>query len=147
MAYEKIKSYSISEADFRIMWRLEYCEKEIFTFDSIRVLFFEDMFDHVFFESKNRNANDKSILSLNRLEKFYWIKEALNDPEAILKKGWDKKKKDYFKDRRVAIVKGNYVVIIVFTGYRKANFVTAYEKNDIGNILRAPDFLRSDEYF
>lgn len=147
MAYEKIKSYLISEADFRRMWRQEYCEREIFTFDSIRVLFFEDMFDHVFFESKNRKANDKSILSLNRLEKFYWIKDALNDPEAILKAGWDKKKKDYFKDRRVAIVKGNYVVIIVFTGYKKANFVTAYEKNDISNILRAPDFLSGDGFF
>ena len=105
------------------------------------------MFDHVFFESADRREKEKSILSLNRLEKIYWIKDTLRDSMAILKKGWDAKRKEYFKDRRVAIVKVNYVVIIVFTGFLKANFVTAYEKNDIENILNAPDFERSEKYF
>ncbi len=40
--------------------------------------------------------------------------------------GWDRKKKRYNKKRRVAIVMGNYVVIIQLTGSRKANFITAY---------------------
>lgn len=47
---------------------------------------------------------DKAILSYNRLEK-YWIKEALLDASAILKKGWDNDRKEYFKDRRLAIAK------------------------------------------
>ena len=64
-----------------------------------------------------------------------------------IKKGWDGKNKEYFKDRRVAIVKGNYVVIIRFTGLLKAKFVTAYEKEDIENILNSPDFEKSDLYF
>ena len=147
MAYKKIKPYSHSEEELRQIWREEYCEKNIYTFDKVKVLFFEDMFDHVFYESANRKAKDKSILSLNRLEKIYWIKDTLKDPEAILKKGWDAKRKDYFEDRRVAIVKGNFVVIIVFTGLLKANFVTAYEKNDIGNIMDAPDFEKNEKYF
>jgi hypothetical protein len=88
-----------------------------------------------------------NILSLNRLEKIYWIKDALQDPNAILKKAWDSKKKDYHKDRRAAIVKGNYVIIIRFTGLLKAKLVTAFEKNDIENIINDPDFERSKKYF
>ena len=86
-------------------------------------------------------------MSLNRLEKIYWIKDTLQDKDAILKKGWDAKSKTYFKDRRVAIVNGNYVVIIRFTGLLKAKFVTAYEKEDIENILKSPDFEKNEEYF
>jgi len=29
----------------------------------------------------------------------------------------------------------------------KAKFVTAYEKEDIDNILKSPDFERNEEYF
>ncbi|MHA7130925.1 hypothetical protein [Algoriphagus namhaensis] len=107
---------------------------------------YEDMFNHVFFESADRKPGDKSILSLNRLEKILWIKAALQDPEAILKTGWDKSTKSYFDDRRISIVKGNYVVVIRFTGFLKAKLVTAYEKNDIENIMDSPDFDRNSPY-
>jgi len=147
MAYKKIKPYTLSEKDLRKIWREEYCEQVIYTFDKVLVKFYEDMFDHVFFESSNRKIKDKTILSLNRLEKIYWIKDALQDPDAVLKKAWDSDKKDYFKDRRAAIVKGNYVVIIRFTGLLKAKLVTAFEKSDIENILNDPDFERSEKYF
>ncbi|MFN6087093.1 MAG: hypothetical protein ACK476_19460, partial [Fluviicola sp.] len=105
------------------------------------------MFDHCFYESSSRKSKDKSILSLNRLEKMLWIKDTLQDETAILKKGWDSKTKTYFKDRRVAIIKNNYVVIIRFTGKLKAKFVTAYEKNDIENIEDSPDFERTEQFF
>lgn len=147
MAYKKVKSHKMTEEEFRRIWKEEYCDQEVHTFDNVEVLFFEEMFDHVFYESANRKMKDKSILSFNRLEKIYWIKDTLKDPEAILKKGWNRKRKQYFEDRRVAIVKGNFVVIIVFTGVLKANFVTAFEKNEIDNILRAPDFERSTKFF
>lgn len=147
MSYKRIRPQNFEEADLREIWRTEYCLAPIITFDSVKVLFYEDMFDHAFYESAHRIAKDKSILSLNRLEKIYWIKEALQDPEAILKQGWDTQNKSYFKDRRVAIVKGNYVVIIRFTGMLKAKFVTAYEKDDISNILNSPDFIKCKEFF
>jgi len=147
MSYDKIKPQSLSEPELRKIWREEYCEQEIHTFDNVLVKFYEDMFDHAFFESAERKAKDKTILSLNRLEKIYWIKDALRDPDAILKKGWDNEKKEYYPDRRVAIVKGNYIVIIRFTGLLKAKFVTAYEKEDINNIMNSPDFERSEKYF
>ena len=57
------------------------------------------------------------------------------------------KNKEYFKNRRVAIVKGNYIVIIRFVGLLKAKFVTAYEKQNITNILNSPDFKPSEEFF
>ena len=57
------------------------------------------------------------------------------------------KNKEYFKNRRVAIGKGNYTVIIRFVGLLKAKFVTAYEKQNITNILNSPDFKPSEEFF
>ena len=145
--YKKIKSHKLSEDDLRKIWKETYCDEDIQTFDKVKVRFYEDMFDHAFFESANRRAGDKSILSYNRLEKIYWIKDTLEDPEAILKKGWDNENKQYYEDRRVAVVKGNYVVIIRFVGLLSAKFVTAYEKNDIENIIDGPDFERSSEFF
>lgn len=147
MAYKKIKSYQLTEAELRKIWEDQYCQAEIETFDGVMVKFYADMFDHVFYESHDRIEKDKSILSLNRLEKILWIKDVLQDSSAILKKGWNSKDKEYYKDRRVAIVKGNYVVIIRFTGKLKAKLVTAYEKDDISNILGSPDFEKSSDFF
>ncbi len=147
MDYRRIKPQNYTEEQLRELWRIEYCEQSVYTFDHVRVRFYEDMFDHAFYESEDRKRKDKSILSYNRLEKIYWIKATLQDENAILKKGWDNQSKAYFKDRRVAIVKGNYVVIVRFTGFLKAKFVTAFEKEDISNILSGPDFERIEEYF
>lgn len=145
MCYKIIKPQNYSEIELREIWKNEYCDnaKPIFTFDHIRVKFFEDMFDHAFFESANRRQKDKSILSLNRLEKIYWIKDTLQDNSALIKKGWDKAKKKYVNDRRVALVKGNYVVIIRLTGEKTAKFMTAYEiqeKYNIDKIFNSPDW-------
>lgn len=151
MAYKKLKPHlideAIREAEMRQLWHDEYCVAEIETFDKVKVKFYDDMFDHCFYESADRKEKDKSILSLNRLEKMLWIKETLLDSEAVLKKGWDNYNKTHYTDRRVAIVKGNYVVIIRFTGVLKARLVTAYEKNDIDNILEGPNFERSEKFF
>lgn len=150
MAYKKIKPHLIDEGvreiKMRELWYNEYCKETIETFDGVKVRFYEDMFDHVFYESDNRKAKDKSILSLNRLEKILWIKDTLRDGDAILKKGWNHVDKKYYENRRVAIVKGNYVVIIRFTGILKAKLVTAYEKNGIENILENPDFERNNKF-
>ena len=64
-----------------------------FTHVGIEVSFYEDMFDHCFFESAAWKEKDKSILSLNRFEKRLWIKATLGDASALMKQGWDKKKK------------------------------------------------------
>lgn len=39
------------------------------------------------------------------------------------------------------------MVIIRFTAKKKATIVTAYEKEDITNILKAPDFEKTSEFF
>lgn len=140
MAYKKIKAHEMQEAELRAIWEEEYCKEPIITFDNVVVRCYADQFDHLFFESADRRLKDKTILSYNRLEKIYWIKDTLQDASAILKKGWDNDKKEYFKDRRVAIVKGNYVVVIRFTGKLKAKITTAYEKDDITNIMASEDF-------
>lgn len=145
MPYKKLKVQNYSEQDLRDIWMNEYCNqsKPIYTFDKILVKFYEDMFDHAFFESAERKQSDKSILSLNRLQKMLWIKDALQDHEAILKQGWLRRKKIYTNSRRVAIIKVNYIVVIVIFSNRIAKFVTAFEVNDEENlqkILNSPDW-------
>ncbi|WP_143097856.1 hypothetical protein [Chitinophaga sp. CF118] len=135
----------MTEAELRQLWSETYCNsaKPIVTFDDITVQFFSSMFDHAFYESDNRQAKDKSVLSLNRCEKMLWIKETLEDNTAVLKKGWDSKNKSYDNSRRVAFVKGNYVVIIRLFSAKKAQFVTAYQIDDDANLqkfLDGPDW-------
>lgn len=152
MEYKKIKSYNYTEEEMRKMWEGEYCNvaNPIYTFDKVLVIFYANMFNHIFFESANRAARDKSVLSLNRLKKMLWIKAVLQDPDAILKKGWDRDNKSYYEDRRVAMIRNNYVVIIRFTGILKATLVTAYELTEDGSaskILASPDWEKTEEYF
>lgn len=97
MAYKKLKPHKMNEAtreyELRQLWQLEYCNTDnpIFTHDGIEVSFYEDMFDHCFFESDQWKEKDKSILSLNRLEKMLWIKDTLSDPTALMKQGWTRR--------------------------------------------------------
>lgn len=146
MEYKKLKAQLVPLEEFKEIWKTEYCAAPIETFDGVMVHFYENMFEHVFFESADRIKGDKSILSLNRLEKILWIKAALQDPEAILKTGWDKSTKSYFNNRRISIVKGNYVVVIMFTGFLKAKLITAFEKSDITNIIKSSDFDRNSPF-
>lgn len=143
MAYRKIKPQNFTEEELREIWNAEYCNANIITFDGISVQFYASMFDHCFYESDNRKAKDKSILSYNRLEKIYWIKETLQDANAILKQGWDGKTKTYDNSRRVALIKGNYVVIIIVFSTSRARFVTAYEiteNENLEKIMNSPNF-------
>ena len=139
MAYKKIKSYKFTEKYFRNIWNKEYCEQSIFTFDNIEVKFYSHMFNHCFYESANKRERDKSILSYNRLEKIYWIKDTLQDSTSIRKQGWNRDTKTYSSSRRVNLVRGNYIVVIIIYADRKARFVTAYEINDDENLKRIID--------
>lgn len=143
MAYKKIKSYQMTEAELRQLWSDTYCNDPIITYDGIEVKFYSNMFNHAFFESYNRKEKDKSILSLNRCEKMFWIKDTLEDSLAILKQGWINKTKTYDNNRRVALVKGNYVVIILIYSVKKARFISAFEINNVNNLklfLGGPDW-------
>lgn len=143
MVYKRIKPFQMEEAELRLIWKEVYCESPIVTFDGISVQFYTHMFDHCFYESADRRKKDKSILSLNRLEKIYWIKDALEDPDSMRKIGWDSKTKSYDRSRRVAIVKDNYIVVIMIFRNKKARFITAFEVNDEENlkkIVNGPDW-------
>ena len=99
--------------------------------------------NHAFYESADRKAKDKSELSLNRCEKMLWNKDALVDPGAILKKGWDSQTKSYDGSRRVTLVKGNFVVVLIILSKTKARFVTAFQiddENNLQKLLSGPDW-------
>jgi hypothetical protein len=152
MVYKKLKPHKMDvatrEAQLRKIWKDEYCDKEkpIHTHDGILVSFYEDMFDHCFFESYNWIKKDKSILSLNRLEKMLWIKYTLADQTSLMKQGWDKGKKKYVNNRRVNFVKNGYIVVIsINKALTKARFITAFEfQNDEKKeeVKNSPDWVR-----
>ncbi len=152
MAYKKLKPHKMEEAtreiQLRQIWKDTYCDKTkpIATHDGIVVSFYEDMFDHCFYESASKRMADKSILSLNRLEKMMWIKDTLQDATALMKQGWDKSKKKYVNNRRVNFVKDGYIVVIsINKAITKARFITAYEFQDDANkekVKNSPDWVR-----
>lgn len=144
MAYKKIKPSDYTEEELRELWRTEYCRKIIRTHDGLRVRFYDNNFDHAFYESSKRGQSQnskkkKDMLSYARLEKMLWIKEVLADREATMYAGYDARTKTYDYNRRVSVVKGDYVVIIWIKNESEANFITAYvADSSIGKILCSP---------
>lgn len=133
------------EADFRAHFVNTYCLGTLTTFDQIEVRFQRSDFDHCCFES-NRRTRIKERFSTVRAERLDWIKAALQDPGADLRVGWDNQRKCHDTDRRVAIISGNYVVIIRFTKPGRARFVTAYladSGNTIQLIKKSPKWRRT----
>lgn len=142
--YQKIVVCNFTEEELREIWRDTYCHKVIKTHDGIRVHFYESNFDHAFYESSKRNQSrnkkkSKDILSSERLSRILWIKDVLEDPTATMYVGFDNKTKRYDRTKRVAVVKGNYVVVIQIYAEGKANFITAYvANNSIDKIEQGP---------
>lgn len=124
MVYPPLVRYA-SEDDYRRHYEQVYCRKPIVTFDGIKVRFRKDQFKHLFRESSRRDGN-KDQFSIPRAERIDWIKTALEDPDSERFVGWDNRKKRYDYKRRVAIVMGNYVVIIRLKNASSAFFVTAF---------------------
>jgi hypothetical protein len=93
------------------------------TFDGIPVRFRKRDFYHAFFESKR--AKDDSF-SLTRAERMDWIKATLEDPDSERFIGWNNKSKRYDRKRRVAVVMGNYVVVIALSARGQGHFITAF---------------------
>jgi hypothetical protein len=102
-----------------------YCSGPIKTFDGIWVRFRKSRFRHDFYESTRRNRV-KDQFSTERARRIDWIKKVLQDSNAELYQGWDKKNKRHDPKSRVALVVDGYVVVIRLTGPNKADFVTAY---------------------
>lgn len=134
MAFPALVEYD-SEGEYRAHFEQAYCRGRIITFDSIAVRFRKHNFDHCFFESSSRDGV-KDQFSLARAQRIDWIWAALQDPSAELYEGWDRNKKRHDRSRRVAIVLGNYVVVIHITRPNEANFVTAYVADTPGTPAR-----------
>ena len=135
-----------TEADFRKIWSDEYCKKVIRTHDGIRVHFYDNNFDHAFFESSVRNGSrhkskSKDVFSRRRVARMMWIKDVLADESAKMYVGYDSKAKAYSQSKRVSVVKGDYVVVIQFYKEGHARFITAYvADNSINKITNGPEW-------
>ena len=135
MAYPPLLNLN-SSAEYRAHFENIYCRRPLMTFDNIAVRFGKSDFNHCFFESVN--AKDDTF-SPQRAQRMDWIKAALEDATAELYVGWDNARKCEAKDRRVAIVMTDFVVIIRVTDAtcapKKAEFVTCYHA-DSGRTLQ-----------
>ncbi len=109
--------------EYRSIFEAMYCRGPILTFDGIEVRFRKKDFNHCFFESVRSKDDTFSFL---RAERIQWIRYALQDPNSDRRIGWDSTRKRFDKKRRVAVVMGNYVVVILLTGDKKADFVTSF---------------------
>jgi hypothetical protein len=57
--------------DYKKHYVEKYCKKELQTFDGIKVKFYEDQFEHAFYESSNKMKRNKDVLSFkNRLDRI-----------------------------------------------------------------------------
>lgn len=115
----------LSEQQYREHFVATYCQDALLTFDGISVRFRKRDFAHAFFESSSPTRKD-DIFSPQRAKRMDWVKIALSDPSADIRVGYDNFRRRPATDRRVAIMKGNFVVIIRLTDRDKAEFVTCY---------------------
>ena len=139
MTYPPLVKYK-TKAEYVAHYEKVYCTGAIITFDKIVVRFRKSRFSHCFYESTRRNKI-KDQFSRLRAERIDWIKATLEDPNADLYIGWDGKKKRYDRSHRVALVVGDYVVVIRLTGKQSAEFVTAYvadSQSTLAKIKRSP---------
>ena len=122
MPYPPLIHYE-TEAQYRSHFERVYCLKEIVTFDGIAVRFKKNDFEHAFYES---SSTKDDTFSHGRAQRIDWIKAALEDPKSERYLGWDNKRKRYDRRRRVALVMGNYVVVIGINSKGKGRFITAF---------------------
>ena len=111
--------------DYKKYYVEKYCKKGLQTFDGIKVKFYEDQFEHAFYESSNKIKRNKDVFSVDRALRIDWIEYVLKNPKAELHLGWDRDKKRYNKD-----------VIIRINSNNTAKFITAYYADNSASEIR-----------
>ena len=135
MAYAPLVKYA-KDDDYRLHFENKYCCHRLQTFDAISVRFIKTDFDHAFYESSGSRGQKKDTFSFTRAKRIDWIEKTLLDVSAELYQGWDKKRSVIDPTRRVAVVDGNYVVIIQILKTGGARFITAYVADSYRTILK-----------
>lgn len=128
--------------EYKAHFEETYCKAPILTFDGIKVFFSKSDFKHAFYESSDRRGA-KDLFSTVRAKRIDWIKITLQNVNANIYQGWDKKRKVYMPHRRVSVVYEDFVVIISLSlnrsGELKGKFITCYQAdNSIEKIKSSP---------
>jgi hypothetical protein len=135
MGYPPLRKFD-TEAEYREYFEQKYCISPLLTHDGIPVRFTKRDFDHAFYSSASSAKPDKSVFSFERAERIDLIEAVLQDSSASLHCGWDNKKKIANPTRRVAIGKGNYIVVIQIMKSGKARFITAFPAKNYRTVLK-----------
>lgn len=120
-------------SEYQDYYMQSYCVKPVITHDSIPVYFEYDSFNHICYESSNRDGN-KDTFSTARAKRLPWIKHTLESPKSILYQGWNWRSNAYDPTRRVAHLYENFVVVILLrmkkNGTLKGELLTCYDANN-----------------
>jgi len=133
------------EQEYRDHFKQHYVlSSPILTFDSIAVSF--KLTHHIEILRKEPAPGQLRAFCPQRAERLDWIKAGLQDPNANLYFGYDRKRKTVDYNRRVAIVAANYAIIIRMTAQKTAEFVTAYimDERSLKLATRHPDWNETD---
>ena len=63
--------------DYKKYYVEKYCKKGLQTFDGIKVKFYEDQFEHAFYESSNKIKRNKDVFSVDRALRIDWIEYSM----------------------------------------------------------------------
>lgn len=118
----------MDESECKQYYVANYCNKEITTFDGIRVKFFEDTFEHAFYVRTEKSwKSKKDHYSEERGKRIDWIKAVLEDSTIVPRQGYDHARRTHDNTRRVTFMSpNNYVVVIYINKKGEGKFVTAY---------------------
>ena len=137
MAFPDLVEYD-SEEEYREHFRRCYVNAAtpILTVDGVPVRFFEDTFDHAFFEASDRRTGEKDQFSKDRAERIDWIRFAIEEGGRVEYFEWTD---DRGNERRELLLGGSYLVVLQFRGKTRnwAKFVTAFPHDN-------PDRIRHD---
>ena len=138
-----------SVAEYKYHYERHFQRATIITFDGIRVYFKPQKFGHAFYENSQKMKGPKDRFSPARAQRMDWIRATLENPNASIYQGWNKKDRVYEEDRRVSVVYEDFVVVIELRlskqGELKANFITCYVADQsIGQIKKSPKWDRAE---
>jgi hypothetical protein len=132
----------IKESEYKNHFEKTYCQKPLMAHGGIPIYFAKSRFEHSFFESSDRRGL-KDIFSKTRAERMDWIAITLKSPSATLYQGWNRKKRCYEPNTRVAFEFEEFVVVVRISlkrdGTLKGKFITCYQAdNSIEKIKKSP---------
>jgi hypothetical protein len=142
MPFPALVSYA-TEDEYREHYRRCYVDATppILTVDGVPVRFFDEVFDHAFFDASDRRTGNKDRFSIARAQRIDWIRFAIEEGGRVEYFEWTD---DQGHPRRELLLGGAYLVVLQFRGKARnwAKFITAFLHDNPDRIRHDPNKRR-----